>query len=262
MRIDKLPKRVDQRLQGAKGAGNQQFLTQFSTDFRKFRCVEIALKKMSSFWGLIKVFDSLSSSWPLYVPDCCFKCLQIEHIAFIQIWVYLLRRQDMKPPPRSQQYRSIVWVELQPLSRTTSFSRFSQFTWYAHATSRKSVIRVHPSIQCHFTHFCPSDALESTQIGPKLSEKLSSLWWERKWRSRVMQAPIDCFRKLINFSQYIMTRKLSKTPQKCSTKKVRRIPPASLTGISLIPSETCFRPVREAGYEPTLKLPLQERTIV
>ena len=44
--------------------------------------------------------------------------------------------------------------------------------------------------------------------------------------------------------------------------KVRCIPPASLTGISLIPSEACFRPVREAGYEPTLKLPLQERTIV
>ena len=125
--------------------------------------------------------------------------------------------------------------------------------WYAHATSRKSVIRVHPSIQCRFTHFCPSDALESTQIGPKLSEKLSSLWWERKWRSRVMQAPIDCFRKLINFSQYIMTRKLSRTPQKCSTSKARRIPPASLTGISLIPSETCFRPVREAGYEPKEK---------
>jgi hypothetical protein len=39
-------------------------------------------------------------------------------------------------------------------------------------------------------------------------------------------------------------------PQKCSTNKARRIPPASLTGISLIPSETRFRPVREAGYEP------------
>ena len=123
--------------------------------------------------------------------------------------------------------------------------------WYIHAIRRKSIMHIHPSIQCRFTHFCPSDALESTQIGPKLSEKLSSLWWERKWRSRVMQAPIDCFRKLINFSQYIMTRKLSRTPQKCSTSKARQIPPASLTGISLIPSETCFRPVREAGYEST-----------
>jgi hypothetical protein len=25
-----------------------------------------------------------------------------------------------------------------------------------------------------------------------------------------------------------------------------------MTGISLIPSETCFRPVREAGYEPSV----------
>jgi hypothetical protein len=49
-----------------------------------------------------------------------------------------------------------------------------------------------------------------------------------------------------------MTRKLSRTPQKCSTNKGRRFPPASLTGISMIPSETCFPPIREAGYEPTL----------
>ena len=118
---------------------------------------------------------------------------------------------------------------------------------------RKSVTHFYSTIQCDFNHLYQSNAPKFTQIGAELSEKVLSFRREQRWCLRIMQASIGCFRKLINFSQYIMTRKLSRTPQKCSTSKARRIPPASLTGISLIPSETCFRLVREAGYEPRLR---------
>jgi hypothetical protein len=48
----------------------------------------------------------------------------------------------------------------------------------------------------------------------------------------------------------IRQRSCQTAPQMHSTKGALPNPPASLTGISMIPSETCFPPIREAGYEP------------
>jgi hypothetical protein len=48
----------------------------------------------------------------------------------------------------------------------------------------------------------------------------------------------------------IRQRSCQTAPQMRSTKGALPNPPASLTGISMIPSETCFPPIREAGYEP------------
>jgi hypothetical protein len=113
---------------------------------------------------------------------------------------------------------------------------------YIHATTCKSMMYIYPTIQCNSNQLYQSNASNFTQIGPESSEKALSFRRERKRRSRIMQAPIDRFRKLINFSQDIRHGSCQKAPTFCSTNKARRIPPASLTGISLIPSETCFCP--------------------
>jgi hypothetical protein len=64
-----------------------------------------------------------------------------------------------------------------------------------------------------------------------------------------MQAPVNLFRKSINFSRSYQTVKLSKAPQMRSTKGALPNPPDPLTGISMIPSETHFPPIRGSGYE-------------
>jgi hypothetical protein len=58
------------------------------------------------------------------------------------------------------------------------------------------------------------------------------------------------FRETDQFPTVYYDTEAVKNSTKCSTNKGRQFPPASLTGISLIPSETHFRLVREAGYEP------------
>ena len=166
-------------------------------------------------------------------------CCSQQQLHLLQIWFYThiihtIEHKDIMFRKNPEHLNNIGCTPLFAMYKCIYILLEAYKTWYMpnelhHAPPVYSMSQTHPQL--------------SQSMGNSVYNSLPG-----KSMSHVYPTLCKCLS-----THLIRLRSCQKAPLKCSTKKAWWILPAALIGISLIPSEVYFHPIREVSYEPKFR---------